>query len=350
MHAVRVELVRRQAEAAGLPLRVVEIPHPCSNDEYEAAFRGRGGGDARREGVRSMAFGDLFLADVRAYRERLLAGTGVEPLFPLWGRDTARARARDARRRAARRRHLRRSEAGPGRRSRAAPSTGRSSPRFPPPPIPAASGASSTPSPSTARCSRAPIAGARRRARAARRLRVRGPAAGRTLRRSATTTRRATPGLCAPASRAPGVRARPRAGPAARRRRRRRLPAASSSSAARAGAAASSSAEQDGRVVGFAAVQARGPPGGARRPSGPLRPALRSRRAARGAPRAASGARSSRGPRPSRAREGRTVLCLGVLARNAEARALYEPRGSASASSSLEKRLAPAGDARGVAW
>jgi uncharacterized protein (TIGR00290 family) len=88
MHAVRAELVRRQAEAAGLPLRVVEIPHPCSNAEYEEAFRGAVDA-ARAEGVRAMAFGDLFLADVRAYRERLLAGTGVEPLFPLWGRDTA---------------------------------------------------------------------------------------------------------------------------------------------------------------------------------------------------------------------------------------------------------------------
>jgi uncharacterized protein (TIGR00290 family) len=88
MHAVRTELVRAQAQAAGLPLRVVEIPHPCSNDEYESAFQ-RAVRDAREEGVRRMAFGDLFLEDVRAYRERLLAGSGVEPMFPLWGRDTA---------------------------------------------------------------------------------------------------------------------------------------------------------------------------------------------------------------------------------------------------------------------
>jgi uncharacterized protein (TIGR00290 family) len=88
MHAVRTELVRRQAEAAGLPLHVVEIPHPCSNAEYEAAFRGAVS-EARSEGATQMAFGDLFLGDVRAYRERLLAGSGVEPLFPLWGRDTA---------------------------------------------------------------------------------------------------------------------------------------------------------------------------------------------------------------------------------------------------------------------
>ena len=88
MHAVRTELVRRQAEAAGLPLHVVEIPYPCSNAEYEAAFRGAVS-EARSEGATQMAFGDLFLGDVRAYRERLLAGSGVEPLFPLWGRDAA---------------------------------------------------------------------------------------------------------------------------------------------------------------------------------------------------------------------------------------------------------------------
>jgi uncharacterized protein (TIGR00290 family) len=88
MHAVRTELLRRQAEAAGVPLRVVEIPHPCSNAEYEAAA-GREIAEARRSGVRRMAFGDLFLEDVRRYREDLLAGTGIEPIFPLWGMDTA---------------------------------------------------------------------------------------------------------------------------------------------------------------------------------------------------------------------------------------------------------------------
>lgn len=93
MHAVRAELVRRQADAAQLPLRVVEIPHPCTNEEYEAAFRDVVE-EARRASVGAMAFGDLFLEDVRAYRERLLAGSGVEPLFPLWGRDT-RALARE---------------------------------------------------------------------------------------------------------------------------------------------------------------------------------------------------------------------------------------------------------------
>jgi uncharacterized protein (TIGR00290 family) len=87
MHAVRAELVRRQAEAAGLPLHVVEIPNPCSNDEYEAAFAGAVAA-ARAAGAGGMAFGDLFLADVRAYRERLLAGSGLDAVFPLWGRDT----------------------------------------------------------------------------------------------------------------------------------------------------------------------------------------------------------------------------------------------------------------------
>jgi uncharacterized protein (TIGR00290 family) len=87
MHAVRRELVEAQARAAGLPLYVIEIPYPCPNADYErimGAFVAR----ARAEGVAAMAFGDLFLADIRAYRERQLAGTGIAPLFPLWGRDT----------------------------------------------------------------------------------------------------------------------------------------------------------------------------------------------------------------------------------------------------------------------
>jgi uncharacterized protein (TIGR00290 family) len=87
MHAVRRELVEAQARAAGLPLYAIAIPHPCPDAEYErimGAFVAR----ARAEGVEAMAFGDLFLADIRAYRERQLAGTGIAPLFPLWGRDT----------------------------------------------------------------------------------------------------------------------------------------------------------------------------------------------------------------------------------------------------------------------
>ncbi|WP_165222795.1 DUF5522 domain-containing protein [Aquisphaera insulae] len=91
MHGVRMELVQRQASAAGLPLWAVPLPWPCSNDIYEARMRAvveR----ARDQGVRAFAFGDLHLADIRAYREQKLAGTGLEPLFPVWGRpeDTPR--------------------------------------------------------------------------------------------------------------------------------------------------------------------------------------------------------------------------------------------------------------------
>jgi uncharacterized protein (TIGR00290 family) len=87
MHAVRRRLLEAQAEAAELPLFTVEIPHPCSNAEYEAAMSAAVA-RARAEGVTAMAFGDLFLEDVRAYRVRMLEGTGLQPLFPIWGRPT----------------------------------------------------------------------------------------------------------------------------------------------------------------------------------------------------------------------------------------------------------------------
>jgi uncharacterized protein (TIGR00290 family) len=93
MHAVRRRLLEAQAGAAGLPLVTVPLPWPCSNAEYEARLA-TALDRARREGVSAIAFGDLFLEDVRAYRERLLGGTGLAPLFPLWGRDT-RALARE---------------------------------------------------------------------------------------------------------------------------------------------------------------------------------------------------------------------------------------------------------------
>ena len=83
MHAVRRELVEQQAQAAGLPLWPVLIPWPCSNEQYEARMR-EVCARAIGEGVHAMAFGDLFLADIRAYRERQLAPTGLEPLFPVW--------------------------------------------------------------------------------------------------------------------------------------------------------------------------------------------------------------------------------------------------------------------------
>ena len=87
MHAVRRQLLERQAEAAGLPLHVVDITWPCPNGAYEAAMAAACA-RAVADGVEAIAFGDLFLADVRSYRETQLAPTGLRPLFPLWGLDT----------------------------------------------------------------------------------------------------------------------------------------------------------------------------------------------------------------------------------------------------------------------
>lgn len=87
MHGTRGALLRAQAAAAGLPLIEVSLPLPCTNDIYEARMA-----DAmdrvRATGAQAMVFGDLFLADVRAYREARLQGTGIAALFPLWGRPT----------------------------------------------------------------------------------------------------------------------------------------------------------------------------------------------------------------------------------------------------------------------
>jgi uncharacterized protein (TIGR00290 family) len=83
MHAVRRELVEAQAAAAGLPLQAVMLPYPCTNEVYESRM-GAAIAEACGSGVTHMAFGDLFLEDVRAYRVRLLDGTGVEPMFPIW--------------------------------------------------------------------------------------------------------------------------------------------------------------------------------------------------------------------------------------------------------------------------
>ena len=93
MHAVRSELLRAQASAAGLPLWEVAIPSPCSNAEYEAAM-GEAMARAKGDGIVTIAFGDLFLEDIRAYREEKLRAAGMSPVFPLWGRPTG-ALARD---------------------------------------------------------------------------------------------------------------------------------------------------------------------------------------------------------------------------------------------------------------
>ncbi|ABA03332.1 Protein of unknown function DUF71, ATP-binding region [Nitrobacter winogradskyi Nb-255] len=88
IHGVRQELLDAQLTAAGLSPRVVPIPDPCPNDAYEARMT-RTMADAKRSGITHIIFGDLFLADIRAYREQKLAGAGITPVFPLWGRPTS---------------------------------------------------------------------------------------------------------------------------------------------------------------------------------------------------------------------------------------------------------------------
>ena len=89
MHAVRETLLAAQAKATGLPLTIVSIPSPCPNETYERAM-GEAMAAAKADGITHVAFGDLFLEDVRRYREEKLAPTGIAPLFPLWGEDTRR--------------------------------------------------------------------------------------------------------------------------------------------------------------------------------------------------------------------------------------------------------------------
>jgi uncharacterized protein (TIGR00290 family) len=88
IHGVREELLDAQLAAAGLPARKVRIPYPCPNEIYEREMAAAVA-QAREDGITHIIFGDLFLEDVRAYRERNLADTGIVPLFPLWGRDTS---------------------------------------------------------------------------------------------------------------------------------------------------------------------------------------------------------------------------------------------------------------------
>ncbi|HET9075738.1 MAG TPA: hypothetical protein VFN68_02310 [Acidimicrobiales bacterium] len=92
MHAVRRSLLEAQADRLGLPLHVVEIPSPCPNEVYEAKMAGAMAA-AAEDGVEAVVFGDLFLEDVRSYREQALSGTGIRPVFPLWGRPTDRLAA-----------------------------------------------------------------------------------------------------------------------------------------------------------------------------------------------------------------------------------------------------------------
>lgn len=87
MHSTRRALLEAQAKAADLPLYSVPLPWPCSNQHYETAMRSACEA-AVAEGIEAMAFGDLFLEDVRRYREEKLQGTGLQPIFPVWGLDT----------------------------------------------------------------------------------------------------------------------------------------------------------------------------------------------------------------------------------------------------------------------
>ena len=87
MHGVREDILAAQAQRTGLACATVRIPPRCSNADYEESFL-KALARAKRAGVTQIVFGDLFLEDVRRYRERMLAGCGIEPVFPLWGRDT----------------------------------------------------------------------------------------------------------------------------------------------------------------------------------------------------------------------------------------------------------------------
>jgi uncharacterized protein (TIGR00290 family) len=87
MHAVRVALLNQQAEATGLPLHLVAIPHPCSNELYNQAMN-RFFDSIKGQGITHMAFGDLYLEDIRQYRIKNLKSKGLEPLFPLWLKPT----------------------------------------------------------------------------------------------------------------------------------------------------------------------------------------------------------------------------------------------------------------------
>ncbi len=84
MHATRRDLLVRQAAAAGLPLRTIALPDPCTMEQCDDIMR-QFVTKCAAEGIEAMAFGDLFLEDIRSYREKQLQGTGIEPLFPLWG-------------------------------------------------------------------------------------------------------------------------------------------------------------------------------------------------------------------------------------------------------------------------
>ena len=87
MHAVRVALLQQQADSIGLPIQLIPIPYPCSNADY-AMIMGEFVSCEEERGIECFAFGDLFLEDIREYREESLSGSGISAIFPLWGLDT----------------------------------------------------------------------------------------------------------------------------------------------------------------------------------------------------------------------------------------------------------------------
>jgi len=88
MHATRLEMLERQADAVGMPLQTINIPDPCTNEQYDAIMR-EFVMESAAMGIECMAFGDLFLEDIRKYRESQLKETGIEPIFPLWAIPTS---------------------------------------------------------------------------------------------------------------------------------------------------------------------------------------------------------------------------------------------------------------------
>ena len=87
MHATRIKLLKQQADACGLPIHIIEIPSPCSNKAYEQImleFITK----IKKDNIDSVAFGDLYLEDIRDYRIKQMKGTGIEPIFPCWGVNT----------------------------------------------------------------------------------------------------------------------------------------------------------------------------------------------------------------------------------------------------------------------
>ncbi|MCJ7524029.1 MAG: adenine nucleotide alpha hydrolase [Candidatus Aminicenantes bacterium] len=89
MHAVRIELLHQQAQNIGLPVQLIPIPHPCGDAEYGRIMKSFVG-QTKQQGIECFAFGDIFLEDVRKYREANLSASGITPIFPLWGMATGK--------------------------------------------------------------------------------------------------------------------------------------------------------------------------------------------------------------------------------------------------------------------